>query len=180
MKRISGRLWLSFAVIPALLVTGASLATLVSSNAMAPAVNDLRSSGNSINAPARSVPAAQMTLTHEPAERAGLETLLAQPAASAAWRSQMLRSERLPRPQVQPAPAVSRHTAIAPPVAPQPAIAQPHSPSSNNSGSNSGSGGGGQDGEDDDGHRGGDDDNDGEGGGGHHGGDDGEDGEGEG
>jgi hypothetical protein len=171
MRLVRGNLLLSFAVIPALLVTGASLVALVSGDAKAATTSQ---PGVSLNA------AVHTTLTHTPAERAGLETLLVQPVASAAQQLQTLRSERLPRQQVQPAPAASRHTAIVPPVAPQPTVVQPQPPNdSNDDRGNSGSSGSGRDGEDDDGdHHGGEDGEDGEDDDDdHHGGEDGEDGD---
>lgn len=133
MKRIRDHLLPALAVIPALVVTGASLIALVFSEAgmataSAPQATPSASAG---------VVTTHPTLTHAPVERAGVAGLLTSPVAATA----QLQPERLPRPALQPAPSVSRHTAIAPAVMRQSTVVQPASPintSQDRSGSNSG------------------------------------------
>lgn len=134
MKHIRAHLLPALAVIPALVVTGASLIALVFSEAgMATASAPHATLSAGAGAGAGALP----TLAHAPVERAGVAGLLTSPVAAIA----QLQPERLPRPALQPAPSISRHTTVAPAVMRQSTVAQPALPvntGGDRSGSNSG------------------------------------------
>lgn len=136
MKRIGGRLLPALAVIPALVVTGASLIALISGEAgnmtaSAPSVALSASEGPG-SAPVPTQPAP----TQAPQERAGVEGQMPSVAAV------QVQPERLSHQTIRPASLI-HNTALVPVVMRQPTAAQPQ-PSGNasgdRSGSNSGSG----------------------------------------
>lgn len=131
MKPIGGHLLPALAVIPALVVTGASLIALIS--------------GAGLDAGRQTtdnVVVTQPAPTQVPQGRTGVGGQMPEGRMPSVVAVQV-QPERLPRPAIQAVSTGSRHTAIASVVVRPPTLAQPSSPvnaSKDQSGSNSGSG----------------------------------------
>jgi len=133
MKPIGGHLLPALAVIPALVVTGASLIALISGEA-----------GNvTANAPPTVLSAGKETATIQPAPTQAPQGRISVEGQRPSVAAVQVPPERLPRQTLQPASTLIHHTALIPVIMRPPAVAQPQ-PSGNvseaHTGSNSGSG----------------------------------------